>query len=337
MSADAFTRWNSYFYSGTDVLINKPGLREPAALKEFEYGMAISRAAELPASGIKGNFDLAHLQAIHRHLFQDTYEWAGQIRDVSMAKGKSVTFEKPENIPAAAEKIHARLAASDYLKGLQKKDFVQNVATFYADMNRLHPFREGNGRSTRVLIGELAERAGYVLDQTRIENGKGQWNEAAAQSMGGDTSAVEKILSEAIRPSRSVAFENLPRDQALAKHPELKPLFAALDATAKDLEAKHPGNAKAQTHFLTHKRTEMVRQLDTGDTKGLDMPGPVKAPAGRFDAHLQKAQAFAEASIPDPAARAAFMARFQEKVQAVERAGAGPTAPAKKTDIEIGR
>ncbi|WP_082848060.1 Fic/DOC family protein [Delftia sp. GW456-R20] len=322
MNEDVIRRWNSYFYQGTNVLINLPGFREPNALKQFEYGMAISRTVELSNSPISGKFDLEHLQAIHKHLFQDTYEWAGKLRDVPMAKGKSIGFEKPERLTESASKIHNDLVANGYLKNLNKKNFVEKLSILYSDLNRLHPFREGNGRSTRVFIGQIAERAGYTLDQTRIDNSKGLWNDAAAKSMDGNIQEIAKILSEAIRPSRSVAFERLSQERALEKHPELKPLFEKLAATGAVLDRTHPGNAKAKDHFLNHQRKEMIRRLDTGEVKGLAISEKIDQRDGRFENQMKKAQDFANSSIQDPVARATFLAKFQERLNAIERQSA---------------
>lgn len=333
MSDDGFTRWGSYFYPGTDVLINKRGLRDPEALKAFEYDSAAMRSFELRDAGVTGNGSLAHLQAVHKYLFQDTYEWAGQVRDVTIAKGNS-KFEKPENIPEAAERLHARLVKADYFKGMDKSEFVQHLSTYYADLNRLHPFREGNGRATREVAADIAHGAGYTLDQAKIDNAKGLWNAAAAKSMSGEINDLQKIFSEAIRPTRAVALERLPREQALASHPELKPVYAVLDAVAKQLESQHPGNAKAQAHFLAHKRSEIVRQLDGGDTRILAKPEPAKVVPERFDSAWQKAQAYANEKITDPKAREAFLTHFVERMRAVDKQ---TPPPARKPEPTIGR
>lgn len=318
MSEDGFNRWNSYFYPGTDTLVNKLGIRNAEALKGFEYAAALQRSGELRAVGITGCGDLPHLMAVHRHLFQDTYEWAGQLRDVSMAKGASTTFERPEDIAAVAQRIHARLAQADYFKGMDKAQFVDHLSRYYADLNRLHPFREGNGRATRIVLREIAERAGYTLDQSRIDNDKGQWNAAAAKSMVGDIDEVRRILGEAIRPSRAVALEHLPRDEALAAFPELKSVYALLDTTSRRLEQQYPGNVKAQAHFMAHKRSEIIRQLDGGDTRSLSAPAPVARGPERFALAWQKAQAYAQQKIADPKARARFLAQFESRLRDVD-------------------
>jgi cell filamentation protein len=331
VSEQGFSRWNSYFYPGTDTLVNKLGIRNAEALKGFEYTAALQRSGEIRSAGITGGGDLSHLMAVHRHLFQDTYEWAGQLRDVSMAKGASTSFEKPENIVAVAEQVHARLVQADYLKGTNKVQFVDHLSRYYADLNRLHPFREGNGRAMRIVLRDIADRAGYTLDQSRIANDKGQWNAAAAKSMVGDIDDVRKILSEAIRPSRAIALERLPRDEALAAFPELETVYALLDTASHRLEQQYPGNAKAQLHFMAHKRSEIVRQLDAGDERLLGPPEPMIAIPERFAAAWTKAQAFAQQQISDPKMRVQFLAQFEKRMQEVDRRKPPPTRQPERT------
>jgi len=83
-----------YCYPGSTILKNKADLRDEGALEEFESAMTFARAAEpLPA----GRFSVSHYRAIHRHLFQDVYSWAGRFRTVRLTKGRS-TFCYPEHV-----------------------------------------------------------------------------------------------------------------------------------------------------------------------------------------------------------------------------------------------
>ena len=76
-----------YCYAGTDVLKNIPGLRDSGDLRLFETAITSQRAEEpLPS----GRLNASHYRAIHRHLFQDVYRWAGRYRTVRIAKGDSM-------------------------------------------------------------------------------------------------------------------------------------------------------------------------------------------------------------------------------------------------------
>lgn len=263
MPPEVFSSWDDYFYPGTQVLRNKPGLRNPDVLKDFEYEQSKIRADELKENPIPGSFDLRHLQKIHGYLFQDVYEWAGRLRSVDISKGSS-EFARHEYIESYGAKLAAELTSENHLKQLSKSDFVERLAYHFAEWNALHPFREGNGRSTREFMAQLSKEAGYTLDQSRIDNSMGQWNLAAARSFQGDLSDVEKIFHEAVRPTRSMAFEHLPAAEALLKHPELKSAFDGYEAIKREIAQRYAGNEPARQLFATHARLELLRRLDTG-------------------------------------------------------------------------
>lgn len=218
-----------YVYPGTDVLKNKAGLRNADTLHQFEYEQSATRAIELQARPIQGRFDLPHLQAIHRHLFQDVYDWAGEVRTVNIHKD-AVPFAPTAFIESYSHTVAAELAKEAHLKGLDKPPFVERLSHYYTEFNAVHPFREGNGRSTREFIGQLAREAGYELDQTRIDNSKDQWNQAAAAGRAGNMEPLKVIFADAIRPDRAVSFDKDAPAEALRKHPELRGAFVTLQA-----------------------------------------------------------------------------------------------------------
>lgn len=153
-----------YCYAGTFVLKNKLDLREYDALEAFEHESVSAKAEdELPS----GSFDPVHYCAIHRHLFGDVYDWAGQYRTVRTAKGGDM-FCYPEYIPAQMLALFAQLTGAAFSPSSGPKDFVVAVSSFLADLNAIHPFREGNGRTQLTFLFLLGERAGLALDMTRI-------------------------------------------------------------------------------------------------------------------------------------------------------------------------
>jgi cell filamentation protein len=140
-------------YPGTHVLRNKADIEDQDALDEFEQLMFDSRAGEdLP----QGLMDFTHYRALHRHFFQDVYEWAGEIRSVRTSKGDS-TFCYSEYINGEADKLFAALARQHYLSQTEDRNpFARAVAWFLAELNAIHPFREGNGRIQLVFLTLLA-------------------------------------------------------------------------------------------------------------------------------------------------------------------------------------
>lgn len=159
---DAFD--DPYCYKGTQVLKNRLGTRDAATLQAFEVEISALRAEEpFPA----GRFGAAHYRAIHRHLFEDVYIWAGRYRAVRTSKNGNM-FCFPEHIPAQMERLFGKLKQDDLLRGLEFGAFVDGTAVFLGDLNAIHPFREGNGRTQLSFLYLLAVQAGHPLDMARL-------------------------------------------------------------------------------------------------------------------------------------------------------------------------
>ena len=154
-----------YCYPGSGVLRNKAGFTSADELEQFETAMTFARSDEpLPS----GHLSVSHYRAIHHHLFQDVYDWAGKFRTVRLTKGAS-TFCYPENIASEMRRRFARLKDQDYLRGLDAATFAQNAAHFLAEVNAIHPFREGNGRTQLTFMALVAQRAEFPLDLDRLD------------------------------------------------------------------------------------------------------------------------------------------------------------------------
>lgn len=162
---DAFD--DPYAYKDTDVLKNRAGLRDAALLEAFELEMTSVRAEEPLPDGL---FDPAHYRAVHRHLFQDVYDWAGRYRTVRTSKDGHM-FCFPENIEHSMMNLFARLQAAPFTGDHDFDDFVPGAADFLAELNAIHPFREGNGRTQLAFLHLLALRAGHPLDLSRVKPG----------------------------------------------------------------------------------------------------------------------------------------------------------------------
>lgn len=154
-----------YCYPGTDVLRNRLDLKDPGALRDFEAEMSATRAEE-PLPG--GRFTISHYKAVHRHLFQDVYPWAGRFRTVRMSKGGN-PFCFPENIEGQMGHLFRDLKDRRFFTALDDRDFADQAAHFLAELNAIHPFREGNGRAQMAFIGVLADHAGHPLELEILE------------------------------------------------------------------------------------------------------------------------------------------------------------------------
>ena len=157
-----------YCYPGSRVLVNLLDIEDGQQLEIAERKLSFLRISELMENPITAHFDLAHLKAIHHYLFQDIYAWAGKVRKGSFLKKGQTIFCLGQHIESYATGIHRQLAAENYLQGLGRQGLIDRLAYYMGEINALHPFREGNGRTQRVYFHQLAEQAGYNLDFDRI-------------------------------------------------------------------------------------------------------------------------------------------------------------------------
>ncbi len=166
---DIYDQENSkYCYPGSDVLINIPGLREQKQLDAFERLVTADRLRLLGLRPVKGNYNLKHLCDIHKFIFKDVYFFAGKLRDEDISKG-SFRFAHVKFIVPKANRLLRELRRENYLKGLLFDEFINKITNYFTELNVLHPFREGNGRSLREFIRCLALDAGYVIDWSKVD------------------------------------------------------------------------------------------------------------------------------------------------------------------------
>lgn len=181
-----------YAYPGGSVLRNKLGIVDADKLDRIERRLVAQRAAEGPP---RGDFDLKHLRAIHRHLFQDMYDWAGEVRMVEIAKGGN-QFQFCRFIETGMADIHRRLIAADHLGGRTGADFAVGASEIVGDFNYVHPFREGNGRAQLHFLGQLADRAGHPLDLGRFDPSR--WIEASRAAHNADYTLMAAEIEAAL-------------------------------------------------------------------------------------------------------------------------------------------
>ena len=125
------------------------------------------RSYELEQASIDKTFDLRHLQAIHKHLYQDVYEWAGEIRQVNSIKG-CTRFLSHSLIEGQSQNIFNQLKQENYLKGLDADNFSKNAAYYLGEINHIHPFLEGNGHTQREFINQLAHHNGHHIEWRNV-------------------------------------------------------------------------------------------------------------------------------------------------------------------------
>jgi cell filamentation protein len=177
------------------VLKNKLNIRDPERLDYFEREFTTQRSRQGLPTGI---FDLKHLRAIHRHIFQDVYDRAGEIRTVEIAKGGH-QFQYRRFIEIGMADVHKRLVAGTYLKHLPPKQFAERAGEILGDVKYVHPFREGNGRTQALYLEQLARQAGHPLNLRSID--KQAWMAASKAAHGGNYAPMGDCIYAAIAAS----------------------------------------------------------------------------------------------------------------------------------------
>jgi cell filamentation protein len=183
---------DSYCYPGTTVLINKLDLRNQDELSAFELEISNQRANEpLPI----GLYSPTHYLAIHKHLFQDVYAWAGRVRTVRIFK-EGAPFCFPEHIDRQLKLLFGDLERQTYFRGLSANSFATRAAHFLAELNVIHPFREGNGRTQLTFLTMLAESAGHPFDMENFDP-KAIFD-ATVESFGGEEAKLKTVIADLI-------------------------------------------------------------------------------------------------------------------------------------------
>ncbi len=182
-----------YTYENSTVLVNKLDLRDQAELDAFEAEISGARAEEPLPEGI---LDFKHFKAVHHHLFQDVYDWARHVRTVRISKGGNPSCF-PENIADQATRLFDDLRTADYLRNLDTEAFSAKAAHFLAELNAIHAFREGNGRSQLTFFALLADHAGHPLNLDKLE--PEEMLKAMIASFAGDERKLRAIIEKLVR------------------------------------------------------------------------------------------------------------------------------------------
>ena len=182
-----------YLYAGINVMRNLLGIRQAQRLEQTDGELTALRAATLDIGPVARG--LPHLSAIHRHLYQDIFEWAGQFREVDIYQGDT-RFCHFAYIENEGNALMQSLEDEDWLQGLEKAQFIERLTHYYCEINMLHPFRVGNGITQRIFFEQLALHAGYRLDWRDIDPEK--WREANQTGAMGDLAPLNAIFAKVV-------------------------------------------------------------------------------------------------------------------------------------------
>ena len=182
-------------YPNTTVLINKLGIQDQSELNSVERQFVLLKSSQAEQETIFKNIDFNFYKELHKQLFGDLYEWAGTVRRMNISK-KGTIFCNFKDIERIGTLKFQRLAEQNYLKGLTQSRFIDELTEFYHDMNMLHPFREGNGRTLRLFITLLVRNAGYTLNFSDCDNDLLMI--ATIKAAQGDFSLLKEVFSELV-------------------------------------------------------------------------------------------------------------------------------------------
>lgn len=184
-------RHSIYCYPNTDILINKLDLKDNTLLQKYEAKITAAKLLALRQKGIIGTFNSQHIKDIHKYLFEDIYPFAGIFRIENIGKGV-FRFAEWQFIESELDKLLDILKNENYLENYSQDITAKRLAYYISELNVLHPFREGNGRTIREFIRELALKNKYILNLKKVDP-KDFFN-ASVKSIA-DTNDLEKLIN----------------------------------------------------------------------------------------------------------------------------------------------
>jgi len=250
-----YRAWDDYLIPGTSVLRNmfvgpgKPyGETDQTMLTQLEEQRTRLRLVQLHSAPVPGLLGYDHMKAIHRHVFQDVYEWAGEERtapDGWMVKDGHRYYPAGPALTAAAEAEYAKIAEADRLRGMDRHQFVAELAERWGELNVIHSFREGNTRTQFAFFTQLCAEAGYRLGADAFRP-RGPLRDAFVQARfhsqdTGSNAELASVLDEAItvgpdRPGSNVTARSATHLRMVEAPPQpSRPLSQDGQASAQDV------------------------------------------------------------------------------------------------------
>ena len=187
-----------YFVEGGDVLKNKLNISDKNELREaeeFYFSQAASDIITENKSPEKFNFE--YLKYLHKRLFGEVYDFAGEIRTVNITKmDSSIPFCYTDFIETEADRIFSDLENKNYLKNMDVNNLCLELSELVTELNALHPFREGNGRTIRLFIQLLAQNVGFLVDYENVPHD--EIIEADKMAFLGDNKKVQELYRKIV-------------------------------------------------------------------------------------------------------------------------------------------
>ncbi len=181
-----------YCYDGKRTPVNKLNIRDCEVLKTKMRDVIPIRIAELEKHPIVKEMSSDYLRSIHRHLYGDVFQWAGEFRTVDYPDDPTAC--RTEYIGFCVDDIFKEMKKSDFLS--KSDDFCRDLAHVISELYAIRPFRLGNGVAIKVLANCIAILNGKYLDYS--EASESLLDVAIKMGVAGDTSHLEALISEII-------------------------------------------------------------------------------------------------------------------------------------------
>jgi cell filamentation protein len=222
------------------VMRNTAEIRDPDRLQRHENSLATAARIDVLRGTIPidKTFDLAHAKQLHAALFSELYpNWAGKVRPFGMQKGGGKAFAQPNQIESYYWRNAAEAIRSADLPAMGRDDFVSTIANVYANINQAHFGREGNGRTGKLFLEQVAEQSPFELNYNLVD--KAVWNEQSERSR-------PEAGYLAVRPAELVAvFDKITVDRVQPASVQTLPLSPELQRIIDVNKRNFPTSATA--------------------------------------------------------------------------------------------
>ncbi|WP_208441706.1 BID domain-containing T4SS effector [Bartonella raoultii] len=230
-----------YVYPKTKTLKNKYGIKDLQSFLEKCSHDTTRAMASLREESLPEQFDSAYLYHLHYQLFKDTFEWAGYPRHIPFTFSDGTTAVMPEmkrtgwenpfaigdEVQEGLYQLDKRLAEKDNLRGLTREDFNTEAISLFNNLNQIHPFREGNGRTQRVFFENLALAAGHQLDFSLVTKER-MMLASVAVAENGNLEPMQHLFEDISNPEKiTLLKEFMDNMKALGRNVNDRPVMVA--------------------------------------------------------------------------------------------------------------
>ncbi|WP_208436176.1 BID domain-containing T4SS effector [Bartonella phoceensis] len=235
---------HNYLYKNSTTLKNKYGIKNPQKFYERCTHNADRAAVNFRYEPLPQRFDAAYLKLIHWNLFHESFEWAGQTRDITFTfedgstarmpairpKGYEVPFAIGSQIQKDLKKLEKILLEKNNLRGLSRKEFAENATEVFMLLDHAHPFRKGNGRTQRMFMEKLGQAAGHPIDFSFIT--KERLTHASIEAMQhGNSEPMQHLFEDVTHPQKSLVLKEFVSQM---KHSGLEEINNCMVIAAKE-------------------------------------------------------------------------------------------------------